>query len=462
MEMELTRRTLIKMLGAGSLLAALPRAAAAALRERIFVWHNWSGSQSCIPTARVAPANEADLAATIRGAAAGTIRAVGTGHSFSPLVPTDGTLVSLGNLSGMIGHDAASMQSDWRAGTPMSEMGDPLKAAGLALINMSDIDYQTLGGACATSTHGTGVNYGSYSTQITGLRLITAKGEMLDCDQDHHPEIFDAARVSLGSLGIISRFRLQNRKAFRLHEKQWVQSTEELLEDMPRLIRENDHFELNPLVHADVSIATSTNPTDDTYDRPHPGGGDTKNADLMDMVQRYLKNAPGFRSSLTDFIAKHLIDFPEAVGDSYKVLAHVRNVRFFEMEYELPAEAGPACVREILKTIQDNNIPVWVPLEYRYVKRDDIPLSMFYGRDTCAISVHQYYQMDYHNYFSVIEPIFWKYEGRPHWGKLHTLNAAQLSKLYPRWKDFLAIRQELDPAGRFLNAHLRSVFGVRC
>ncbi|MGH8541736.1 MAG: D-arabinono-1,4-lactone oxidase, partial [Stenotrophobium sp.] len=101
-------------------------------------------------------------------------------------------------------------------------------------------------------------------------------------------------------------------------------------------------------------------------------------------------------------------------------------------------------------------------LEYRYVKRDNIPLSMFYGRDTCAISVHQYYQMDYHNYFSVIEPIFWKYEGRPHWGKLHTLNAAQLGKLYPRWKDFLAIRQELDPAGRFLNAHLRSVFGVQC
>jgi FAD-linked oxidoreductase len=461
--MSLSRRELIKyagalgLLGAGGSLSGLARAAA----ERIIPWRNWSGAQSCIPQARLAPNDEAELADVLRKTA-GTVRAVGSGHSFSPLVPTDGTIVSLSNMSGMLGHDADKLQAEFWAGTRLSDVGEPLHQVGQALPNMADIDYQTLGGACATSTHGTGVNYGSYSSTVVGLRLITAKGEVLDCDAQGHPEIFRAARTSLGALGVISRFRLQNRKAFRLHEKIWVQSTEELLEDMPRLIKENDHFEINPLVHSHVALATATNPTDDPVNRPQAGGGDGDKAELMDSIQRYLKNYPDFRASLTDFLAKHVVGGSDVVDDSYKVFAHVRDVRFNEMEYEIPAEAGPACVREILKTIHDNNVRVWIPLEYRYVKADDIPLSMFNGRDTCAISVHQYYDMDYHNYFALIEPIFWKYEGRPHWGKLHSLNARQLSKLYPHWQDFLEVRQSLDPSGKFLNAHLRSVFGINC
>jgi FAD/FMN-containing dehydrogenase len=140
----------------------------------------------------------------------------------------------------------------------------------------------------------------------------------------------------------------------------------------------------------------------------------------------------------------------------------VRDVRFNEMEYEVPAEAGPACLREVLKTIREQNLNSFIPLEFRYVKGDDIPLSMFSSRDSCAISVHQHYTMDYHNFFAQVEPIFWKYEGRPHWGKLHTLNVHQLSKLYPRMKEFLDARAALDPGGKFLNGHLRSVFGINC
>ncbi len=130
------------------------------------------------------------------------------------------------------------------------------------------------------------------------------------------------------------------------------------------------------------------------------------------------------------------------------------------MEYSVPAEAGPACLREILKTIDNRQLPTWFPIEYRYVQGDDIPLSMFEGRDSCAISIHQHYSMSYHEYFAAIEKIFWKYEGRPHWGKLHSLHADQLEGLYPRWREFTEVREALDPRGRFLNAHLRSVFGV--
>lgn len=154
------------------------------------------------------------------------------------------------------------------------------------------------------------------------------------------------------------------------------------------------------------------------------------------------------------------MSFPEAVDDSYKIFTSVRDQRFNEMEYSIPAEAGPACLREILKKVREQKLDSFFPLEYRYVKADDIPLSMFSGRDTCSISVHQSYEMDYHNFFAQIEPIFWKYDGRPHWGKLHTLSARLLEPLYPKWKDFLAVREALDPTDKFLNAHLRSVFGV--
>jgi FAD-linked oxidoreductase len=343
----------------------------------------------------------------------------------------------------------------------MSEMGEPLKQAGLALPNMSDIDYQTLAGAISTSTHGTGPKYGSYSSTVIGLRLITAKGEVLDLDANNHPDLFSAARVSLGSFGIISRVRLQNRKAFRLRRKEWIQNTDEVLEQIDQLVKDNDHFEINPLLHSDLSLASSLNETDDPHTIPKEMGGDVDKVKPLAQVNDWFRESPKMQARLINFFSRHM-DFPEVVDDSWKVFANVRDVRFNEMEYEVPAEVGPACLREVLKTIREQNLDSYIPLEFRYVKGDDIPLSMFSGRDTCAISVHQQYTKDYHNFFAQVEPIFWKYEGRPHWGKLHTLNVHQLSKLYPRWKEFLDVRAALDPGGKFLNGHLRSVFGINC
>ncbi|MDR3415508.1 MAG: D-arabinono-1,4-lactone oxidase [Nevskia sp.] len=459
MTANLSRRELLRYLAA----LGLPGAGGAALAarpERIIPWRNWSGGQACIPAARIAPDGEQAVADAVR-AATGTLRAVGSSHSFSPLVPTEGTLLSLNNLTGMIGADSAALTSEFWGGTRMSDMGEPLQKAGLALSNMADIDYQTLAGAIATSTHGTGPRYGSYSTQVTGLRLVLANGDIVDCDRQHRPELFEMARASLGALGIVTRVRLQNRKAFRLRRKEWVQNTEELLDNLPQLIRDNDHFELNPLLHCDLSLASSLNETDDTHTIPKDMGGDTEKVRPLALVDTYLRDAPRAQATLLDFFARH-IDFPEVVDDSFRVFANVRDVRFNEMEYEVPAEAGPACLREVLKTIREQNLHSYIPLEFRYVKGDDIPLSMFHNRDTCAISVHQYYELDYHNFFAQVEPIFWKYDGRPHWGKLHTLNANQLSRLYPRWKDFLEVRAAVDPAGKFLNGHLRSVLGVNC
>lgn len=454
--MSITRRNLIKYLGVAAAAGALPATVRAG---RPIPWRNWSGAQRCIPAARVAPANEAELAELLHKAR-GTVRAVGAGHSFSPLVPTDGTLVSLDRMAGMLSHDDESRQAEFGAGTRLGDVGEPLAAIGQALDNMPDIDQQTLAGAVATSTHGTGMRFGSLSTQVTSLRLVTADGEIVECSAEREQDIFNAARVSLGALGVVTRLRLQNRTPFRLHEKNWLQRTDELLEQVTELRDGNRHFEMLPITHSDFALAITINETDLPV-TPREEVDGTDSVELLRYAHKFGRGYPDARRNMMNLMAR-FIESSEMVGDSWQVFANVREVRFNEMEYQVPAENGPECLREVLKTIRDNNLNTWFPLEYRYVKGDDIWLSPFHGRDTASISVHQYYEMDYHDYFSRIEPIFWKYGGRPHWGKLHSLNAGQLASLYPRWDDFLAVRELLDPDGRFLNGHLREALGVRC
>ncbi|WP_371921403.1 MULTISPECIES: D-arabinono-1,4-lactone oxidase [unclassified Pseudomonas] len=427
---------------------------------RLIPWRNWSGAQSCLPAARLAPKDLDELVQMVTRAE-GRIRPVGSGHSFSALVPTDGTLLSLSFFSGLLDHDPASLQAEFGGGTPMSRMGPVLKAIGQALPNMADVDYQTLAGAIATSTHGTGKAFGSYASQVVGLQLVTAGGEVLDCDANRHPEVFKAGRVSLGALGLVTRVRLQNRAAYRLRERQWVAKTEELLEDVEANTRDNQHWEMQVVTHSDYALAIALNETTDPATPPispeEEGGNEF--VTLIEKLDKYGSDFPAIRRSLLNSL-RLVADFDDRVGDSHDIYANARTVRFNEMEYSVPAEHGPACLREILALIRDKDLRTWFPIEYRYVKADDIPLSMFEGRDSCSISVHQHYQMDHHNFFAAIEPIFWKYQGRPHWGKLHSLNARTLQALYPRWNEFTQVRQALDPAGKFLNGHLSTILGV--
>ena len=450
------RRLLLGLAALGS--GLLPSALRAQLQAYSpFVWRNWSGGQRCIPEGRVAPESEQALIDWLRSSR-GPLRPVGAGHSFSPLVPTSGQILSIGKLSGMICYDEASSQADFWAGTRLSEIGEPLLSVGQGLVNLSDIDYQTLAGALATGTHGTGIRLGAMPTQIVGLRLITPDGEVRDCDAEQHPELFQAARVSLGALGVISRYRLQNRKAYKLHKRQWMTPTEELLSQVDELVAKHRHFEMMPLLHSDYALAISADESQETPTAP-PTEDEGGYVDLLRLLDKYGSDAPSLRSAILDLVGAN-VSFPDRIGWSHRILANVRNVRWNEMEYQIPAAAGPECLREILRTVKQRQLRAWFSLEYRYVQGDDIWLSPFQGEDKCSISVHQYHDMDYQDYFGQIEPIFWKYGGRPHWGKLHSLNHHVLRELYPHWQDFCELRAELDPQGRMLNGHLRSVFGV--
>ncbi|HJV02400.1 MAG TPA: D-arabinono-1,4-lactone oxidase [Burkholderiaceae bacterium] len=440
---------------------AVPQSPVDFVPGKALPWMNWSGNQSCTPAWRAAPASEAELV-DVLARARGVVRAVGASHSFSAVVPTDGTLVATDLLSGLVSHDPATLRAEILAGTRMHALGSMLHGVGQSVPNMPDMDYPAMGGAIVNAVHGTGQRFGSMSSCVTALTLATPSGQLIDCSAERNAEVFHAARTSVGALGIISRMTLQNVAPFRLVETTRIEATEDVLAEIARRCAMHRNFECMPLPHSSLCVTIATDEAG-PHDKP-AGEDDPQAVKSLRTLWQAVGWMPGMGEAaydklLTTFMAGE--GSQVRVGQSYEVFPHVRVVRFREMEYTVPAEAGPACVREILRTIRERRLPIAFPLEYRYVKADDIWLSMFEGRDGCSISVHQYGDTDHRAYFAEIEPIFWKYEGRPHWGKIHTLDAARLAALYPRhWKDFHEVRRSLDPQGRMLNPHLKHIFGA--
>jgi FAD/FMN-containing dehydrogenase len=384
-------------------------------------FENWSGSVVCEPAGVESPADEAALAALV-AAASGEVRVVGAGHSGTPLCATDGLLLRLDALAGVEAADREGLQATVSAGTRLCDLGEPLFAHGLGMQNLGDIDKQALAGAVGTGTHGTGPALGNISSTVDAVRLVDADGEIHSYSAETDRDLLRALRVSFGSLGVFSALRLRLTPAYRLHERIRRMPVDACLERLDEEIAQSRHFEFFWLPHKDV-------------------------AEMKTLV-------------LTDEEPSELPDLPyERIGWSARILPSERDVKFFEMEYAVPAEQGPQCFREVRAHMQKHHSDVLWPVEYRTVAADDAMLSNAHGRETVTISVHQDGSLPYREFFESVETIFWGHGGRPHWGKIHSLEADRLSTLYPEWDRFLAIREQLDPQGRFLNAHLRAVFG---
>jgi FAD-linked oxidoreductase len=418
-------------------------------------WRNWSGSQQCLPAARVAPASVAELQELVRSGD-GVIRAVGAGHSFTALVPTDGTIVSLSRLSGLLSHDPATLQATLWAGSRLGDIGAPLEEAGQALVNMPDIDEQTLAGCLATATHGTGTGIGCMSTFIEGLQLVDARGRVVDCDRQHNSQLFDAARVSLGSLGIITQVRLQNIAPYRLRRVTVWREFDEMLAVAETEADKHRNFEFYYVPFSGMGFTDTHDITTEPVSSTDKLDGNEGARDLQ-LARDWLESSPRLRKLVLGTYMKTLAD-EVTVENSWKNYASERNVRFNEMEYHLPREYGLQALREVRTALETQHPEVFFPIEVRFVKGDDIWLSPFYQRDCCSIAVHRYFDEDYTPYFRTIEPIFRKYHGRPHWGKLNSLQQRDFRSLYPRWDDFVELRREMDPRGRFLNPYLKSLF----
>jgi FAD/FMN-containing dehydrogenase len=395
---------------------------------------------SCEPQSLETPASETELINLIHQANAAhlTVRVAGTGHSFTPLCASNGLLISLDRLQGLVSTDPARLEATIWAGTKIQRLGEPLWRAGLAMMNMGDIDRQSLAGAISTGTHGTGRGLGSISTQVVGLRLLTASGEVVDCSTQLEPDLFKAGQVSLGALGIITQMTLRLAPAYQLQERSWVIPTQACLANLDQLIAENRHFEFFWSPKEDACAAKALNPTEQP---PNEGELDPKN-------EPGPQSPPG---TLARYIKGQRIDH------SYRIFPSERTVLFNEIEFALPEAKGPDCFLEIRQLMQTKYPQVTWPIEYRTLGADDIYLSPAYGRASVTISVHQAHHLPYEAFFADVEAIFRNHEGRPHWGKVHSHTASQLRSLYPMWDQFQQVRERLDPQGRFMNDYLRLI-----
>ncbi|OHU53914.1 oxidoreductase [Mycobacteroides chelonae] len=421
-------------------------------------WRNWSGQTSCAPGLVVRPRSEDELAFALRRSAGRTVRPIGSSHSFTELCVTDGVQVDISELRQLISvdeHDRVRVQ----AGINLHELNRKLLRRGLALPNLGDIDVQTLAGAAATGTHGTGLRFGNISQTIVSMRIMTADGVIHEIDSGD--ELL-AARISLGALGVVTELTLQCVPAFRLHRRQSVRDLDTVLADLPTLLAETDHLELYLFPHTRrVLLLQSTRTQEDRW-ASHP----VRHWVERDLVENGALGAlmwtagrlPVAAPYISRLVAK-LAGSNESQDESAAVFASPRKVKFTEMEYSLPLTNAGDAIETVLATIEQNRHRVAFPLEVRFTQADDALLAPAYGRESVYLAVHQSIHGLWEPYFHDLEPILIGLGGRPHWGKRHTLTAGQLSERYPQWRTFQEVRARLDPEGVFSGAYLNRLLG---
>jgi FAD/FMN-containing dehydrogenase len=401
-------------------------------------WTNWVGNQSFTPAFAAAPRDEEEVAALVRAAAdrGSHVRVAAATHSFTPVVETDGLLLDLSALRGVVATDAARKRATALPGTLISDFYEPLWSAGLALRNQGDIDTQQIAGAVATATHGSGTGYTSLSGVVRGVRLVTATGEIRDIGEDE-PDLLRAAQVSVGMLGVMTRLELEVTDAYRLREQVGLRPWDDVMANWDELVAEHRHFGFFWLPTAESAALYNL---------------DSHGREVAD--QCYVK--------VYDEVGPDVPDDPtegRRVDRCYRIFPMVYDPNFHELEYFVALDRGPdalAAMRELmLRSLPDSVYP----LEVRTVGREEAFLSPNFETPTTVISVSGKPGTDYWDYLRAVDALLADFDARVHWGKLHFLTPERLHALYPRAADFIAIRRELDPEGVFLNDHLRPLFG---
>jgi FAD/FMN-containing dehydrogenase len=401
------------------------------------VWSNWVGNQSFTPGFAAAPRDEEEAAALVRDASErGTgVRVAAARHSFTPIVETDGLLLDLSGLRGVVGTDPQRKRATALAGTPIHDFYEPLWAQGLALKNQGDIDTQQIAGAVATATHGSGIRNTCFSGVVRGVRLITATGEIREIDESE-PDLLHAAQVSIGMLGVMTRLELEVADSYRLSEQIDLWPWQEVLERWDELVHEHRHFGFFWL------------PTEESAALYNLSSHEGTMADKC-YVKIYDEAAPDQPDS-------------EAVGRRtdrcYRIYPMIYDPNFHELEYFVPFELGPDAL-SAMRDLMLRSLPDSVyPLEVRTVGPDDAYLSPNYKTATTVISVSGKPGTDYWAYLRSVDALLSEFSARVHWGKLHFLTPERLHALYPEADTFINLRRELDPGGMFLNSHLRELF----
>lgn len=425
---------------------------------------NWAENVYFTPNEVAYPRSETEIQNTVLKAANAhkKIRVIGSGHSFTPLIHTQDILVSLDKYQGIVNVDKEKMQVTVKAGTKLELLGDLLFQQGLAMENLGDIDVQSIAGAISTGTHGTGITFGSISAQVVALKFVNGKGELVSCSLTDQTKLFKAAQLSLGALGIITEITLRCVPAYKL----LVQNRKEDLSEVIMTINDrnliNRNFEHFWIPHTNTTWTKSSITVD--HGEPDKEGFWHYVSDVL--LENYAFKAlcefarifPSQNKNVARIIAYNVPTIKK-LNYSHKVYSTVRLVKFREMEYSIPAQAYQEVIREVVKVANSGKYPIHFPIENRWVKGDDIMLNPAHGRDSAYIACHTYANKDGKGYFNALEEIFRAYDGRPHWGKLHTLKADTFAQIYPYFNEFNAIRKEQDPDGTFTTSYLKEILG---
>lgn len=430
-------------------------------------FQNFAGTVTAAPSVRQSVASLDQLGGLLESAAqtGHTVRTVGAGHSFTPLAKTDDVLLDLDGFQGIEEVDALTHDVTFRAGTRLWQVPDLLEPFGLALENMGDIDRQSIAGAISTGTHGTGLKFTGFSGAVTALRLMLADGTQVRASATEHSELFQAARVGLGALGVITHVRLRCVPHYMMHAAETIEAIEPLTESFIERVALEDHLEFFWFPGTDnAQVKTNTRLPGDTpakapgkltawvNDELLSNGGLQAICSVGAAMPRMIPRLNGF--------ASRVLSDRSYTASWNQTFISPRRVKFTEMEYALPLENFAAAFAELRRYFTTRPAPVVFPLEVRTTAGDDTWLGTASGRNSVYIAVHRYIRDRVPQYFPEMESILRSHGGRPHWGKQHTLRAPDLAQLYPRFEDFRAVRQQVDPQGLFVNDYLRELLGA--
>ena len=414
-------------------------------------WSNWSGSVTA--SGQVArPQSEDELAALVRSA--NKLRVAGAGHSFMPLCESGELIVSLDDMAGAMHIAADRRTARIPAGWSIRRLTAALWDEGLALANQGDVNPQSLAGAMATGTHGTGVDLGSLATFARGYRLIGADGEAHWCDADTNADLYQAQRLSLGLFGVATEIEVAVVPAFYLSERIEKRRWAEIRESYDALAQQHRHIEFWLFPHSDHVILK-------TLDLCDPCDPPPSTSDMEEATFRRILDLSARLPFLTPWLQRLMMKSGisgRRRGPAHAIFPSDRTLRFEEMEYEMPRSAGLDTLDEVVGWIRKQRLPVTFPFEYRTVAADDIWMSPMNAGPVAAISMHQYAKMPWAALFAEAEAIFRAHGGRPHWAKRHTLSRADVAALYPMAGHYRAVRRAADPTGKFLNPHLETLF----
>ena len=429
-------------------------------------WRNWAGTATAEPARWYWPRTVEAIAAAVKEAASAglTVRALGSGHSFTPAGVTSGAALDLSGWTGIVSADTQTGLVTVRSGTTIRALNAALDTLGLALPNLGDIDAQTISGAISTGTHGTGARLGGIATAVAALEIVLADGSVVSCSPRERPELFAAATIGVGALGVISTMTLACVPAFTLTADERPLPLAEVTARFAEFAADNDHFEFYWFPYGRNALVKRNNRVKDQGSPPAlPAWRRYWEYEVMENAAfgtlcRTGRAMPGLIKPLNRLAAATLSK--RSYSDtSHRVFVTSRRVRFVESEYAVPHDSVLDVLAELRAKVPRLAHPVMFPVEVRVAAADDIWLSTAYGRDSAYIAIHQYVGLPYRDYFGLFESIAATVGGRPHWGKMHTLDASRLGALYPRFADFHRVRDETDPERRFANPYLEQVFG---